>query len=104
MMQGIHKATEALGKLGEAAKGASGADKAALDKKMSGLQSQLQGDLKAHAADITALLRRNLAQADSLGLQGTPTYLVGPFRTSTLDYAGFKQVVSDARKKQAAGQ
>lgn len=65
---------------------------------------QLQSDLKAHAADITALLRRNLAQADSLGLQGTPTYLVGPFRTSTLDYAGFKQVVSDARKKQAAGQ
>jgi protein-disulfide isomerase len=65
---------------------------------------QLQNDLKAHAADITALLRRNLAQADSLGLQGTPTYLVGPFRTSTLDYAGFKQVVSDARKKQAAGQ
>lgn len=65
---------------------------------------QLQSDLKAHAADITALLRRNLAQADSLGLQGTPTYLVGPFRTSTLDYAGFKQVVSGARKKQAAGQ
>ena len=65
---------------------------------------KLQNDLKAHAADITALLRRNLAQADSLGLQGTPTYLVGPFRTSTLDYAGFKQVVSDARKKQAAGQ
>jgi hypothetical protein len=27
----------------------------------------------------------------------TPTYLVGPFLTSTLDYAGFKQVVSDAR-------
>lgn len=65
---------------------------------------RLQGDLKAHADDITALLRRNLAQADSLGFDGTPTYLVGPFRTSTLDYTGFKQVVADARKKQASGQ
>ncbi len=39
---------------------------------------------------------------DSLGLQGTPTYLVGPFRTSTLDYKGFKQVIADARAKPAS--
>ncbi|CAM5186655.1 Protein-disulfide isomerase OS=Bosea thiooxidans OX=53254 GN=SAMN05660750_02213 PE=3 SV=1 [Bosea thiooxidans] len=64
--------------------------------------TRLQADLDTHADKITAQLRRNMAQADSLGLQGTPTYLVGPFRTSTLNYAGFKQVVADARKKQAA--
>jgi protein-disulfide isomerase len=64
--------------------------------------SRLQRDLDANAPKITALLRRNLAQADALGLQGTPTYLIGPFRTSTQDYNGFKQVVADARKKQAS--
>lgn len=64
--------------------------------------SRLDADLKAHAAEITALLRRNLAQADSIGLQGTPSYLIGPFRTSTLDYAGFKEAFAEARRRQAA--
>lgn len=64
--------------------------------------ARLQADLDAHAEPILALLRRNMAQAESLGLQGTPTYLIGPFRTSTQNYAGFRQVVADARKKQAA--
>ncbi|MFA6965000.1 DsbA family protein [Bosea sp. (in: a-proteobacteria)] len=63
--------------------------------------ARLEADVNGKAAKITALLQRNMAQADSLGLQGTPTYLIGPFRTSTQDYAGFKQVVADARKKQA---
>lgn len=62
--------------------------------------TRLQADLDGYGDAIAALLRRNMAQADSLGLQGTPTYLVGPFRTSTLDYRGFKQVVADARGKQ----
>lgn len=62
-------------------------------------RDRLNLDLAAHAAEIEALLKRNLAQADALGLQGTPTYLVGPFKTSTLDYAGFKKVVSDARAR-----
>lgn len=64
--------------------------------------ARLDADLKAHAGDITALLRRNLAQAESLGLQGTPAYLIGPFRTSTLDYAGFKEAFTEARRRQAA--
>ena len=60
--------------------------------------NKLDADLKAHAGEITALLRRNLAQADSLGLQGTPAYLVGHFKvTSALTYEGFKRAVSDAR-------
>lgn len=62
---------------------------------------RLQADLKAKSEAITALLRRNLAQADAIGLEGTPAYLVGPFRTAALDYAGFKQVVADARARQA---
>lgn len=64
--------------------------------------ARLETDLGANGDKITALLRRNMAQADSLGLQGTPTYLVGPFRTSTLDYKGFKQVIADARAKPAS--
>ena len=58
---------------------------------------RLQADLDAHGAEIMALLKRNLAEADKLGLQGTPTYIIGPFVLSTLDYAGFKQAVSDVR-------
>lgn len=63
--------------------------------------TRLQADLTANGKKIAALLRRNLAQAQSIGLNGTPTYLIGPFRTSTLDYEGFKQVVADARENQA---
>ncbi len=64
--------------------------------------NRLDADLKAHADEINALLRRNLAQADSLGLQGTPGYLVGHFRvTSALTYDGFKRAVADARAQAA---
>lgn len=63
--------------------------------------TRLQADLKAKSDAITALLRRHLAQADAIGLEGTPAYLIGPFRTSTLDYDGFKQAVADARARQA---
>lgn len=77
-----------------------GRDKMAEAVRASGVdRDRLNRDLATHAADIEALLKRNLAQAGALGLQGTPTYLIGPFKTSTLDYAGFKQVVSDARAR-----
>ncbi|MBR0799934.1 DsbA family protein [Bradyrhizobium jicamae] len=63
---------------------------------------RLDADLQTHAGDITTLLRRNLAQADSLGLQGTPAYIVGEYRvTSALTYDKFKHVASDARARQA---
>jgi protein-disulfide isomerase len=59
---------------------------------------KLDADLKAHGDEIMGLLRQNLAQADSLGLQGTPAYIVGHFKvTSALTYEGFKHVVADAR-------
>ena len=59
--------------------------------------ARLQADINSHADAITGLLQRNLALADALKLEGTPIYLIGPFRFSTLDYDGFAQAVSDAR-------
>ncbi|WP_428032041.1 DsbA family protein [Ancylobacter sp.] len=65
-------------------------------------RARLAKDLKAHAGDIGALLKRNNAQAEALGLPGTPVYLVGPFKVAAaLDYQGFKDVVEDARKRAA---
>jgi protein-disulfide isomerase len=60
--------------------------------------NRLDADLKAHAAEIAALLRRNNIQAEGLGLQGTPAYLIGQYRvTSALNYDSFKKAVADAR-------
>ncbi len=63
---------------------------------------RLDADLQAHGDAITKLLRRNLAQADSLGLMGTPAYIVGDYRvTQALNYEGFKRVAADARARAA---
>lgn len=59
---------------------------------------RLNADLKRHGAEIQALLRRNLDQADALGLSGTPVYLIGPYKASgALTYEQFRQAVADAR-------
>jgi protein-disulfide isomerase len=61
---------------------------------------RLESDLKTHRQEIEAQLQHNGAQAESLGLQGTPAYLIGPYLVpSALDYHGFKQVVAKARAK-----
>lgn len=61
---------------------------------------RLNADLAAHNDEINALLKRNFAQADALGLQGTPVFLVGPFKLAQeLDEAGFRQAVADARSR-----
>lgn len=62
---------------------------------------RLKADLDGKAKEITALLARNMDQADALGLQGTPTYLVGPLLASTLDYDGFREIIAEARRQQA---
>ncbi|MFU2208934.1 DsbA family protein [Solidesulfovibrio sp. C21] len=69
--------------------------------KASGLDmDRLESDLKVHAKEIAALLERNSEQAETLGLQGTPAFLVGPYIVpSALGYNDFKQVVADARTK-----
>jgi protein-disulfide isomerase len=62
--------------------------------------SRLDADLTAHDKAITALLRRNNAQAKALGLEGTPVYLIGPYLVaSALDYDGFAEVVGKFRER-----
>ena len=62
--------------------------------------ARLEADAKAHAAEITALLKRNDAQARGLGLRGTPVYLIGPLLVAAApDYAQFKEAVAEARKR-----
>ncbi|MBE7201433.1 MAG: DsbA family protein, partial [Parafilimonas terrae] len=61
---------------------------------------RLQGDQKAHQAEIAALLQRNLDQADALGLEGTPVFLVGPLKVAAaLDYDGFRKAAAQARAR-----
>ncbi|MBS0251632.1 MAG: DsbA family protein [Proteobacteria bacterium] len=61
--------------------------------------NRLASDMKAHQSEIDALIQRNSDQADSLGFQGTPTYLIGSFLASALDYAGFKRTIAEARQE-----
>lgn len=66
--------------------------------------AKLAADLNTHDADITALLRRNNAEAEAIGINGTPVFLIGQFKVSQgLDEAGFRQVVSDVRARQKNG-
>ena len=61
---------------------------------------RLNADLKQHGAEIQALLQRNLDQADALGLNGTPVYLIGPFKASgALTDEQFRDAVAQARAK-----
>ena len=63
---------------------------------------KLAADLDAHRADIVALLKRTNDQADALGLQGTPVFLVGPFKVAAaLDEQGFRDVVAKTRQRLA---
>lgn len=60
--------------------------------------ARLESDANEYDADITTLLQRNNAQAEGIGLRGTPVFLIGQFLVaSALDEAGFRQVVKDAR-------
>ncbi len=62
---------------------------------------RLNADLKAHDADISALIKRNGEQAQVLGLQGTPVFLIGPFKVAAaLDYSDFKKIVARVRAAQ----
>jgi protein-disulfide isomerase len=64
---------------------------------------RLNKDLAAHNDDIDALLKRDEAEAEALGFQGTPVFLIGPFKMAQeLDEGGFRQVVADARARLAA--
>jgi protein-disulfide isomerase len=59
-------------------------------------------DLAAHRQEIDALLARNDAQARAFGFQGTPGFIIGTFRVpGSLNTAGFKHAIADARKAAA---
>lgn len=62
--------------------------------------ARLELDRTTHSDEIAALLQRNLDQADALGLQGTPVFLIGPLKVAAaLDYDGFRHAVAQARAK-----
>lgn len=63
--------------------------------------ARLDADGAANDAAITALLKRNNAQATGMGFQGTPVYLVGPLLVAQApDYDTFKEAVAQARARQ----
>jgi protein-disulfide isomerase len=60
-------------------------------------------DLAANAKAIDAILARNNEQAEGLGFNGTPSFIVGKFRVpGVLTMEQFGQVIADARKAKAA--
>jgi protein-disulfide isomerase len=64
--------------------------------------ARASADRNAHAQEIDALLARNDAQARAFGFQGTPAFIIGTFRVpGSLNAAGFKHAISDARKAAA---
>ncbi|GJE02036.1 DsbA family protein [Methylobacterium isbiliense] len=60
---------------------------------------RVDADVKTRGAEIEAVLARNAAQADALGLTGTPGLLVGPFKVPGLGYDDLKKVVAEARAR-----
>jgi protein-disulfide isomerase len=57
---------------------------------------KLDSDLGAHDKAIMRLIKRNDDQAKALGLEGTPTYLIGPFLIAQpLNYEGFREAVQN---------
>jgi protein-disulfide isomerase len=65
---------------------------------------QLQADLQAHGAAVDAQLARHASEAWSLGLQGTPAYLVGPFLIQgAMSEGALRRAVSAARRSPELG-
>lgn len=64
--------------------------------------TRLQADLKRHSTDIEDLIDRNMIQAEMLGFNGTPGFIIG----STLGFGAIKlgpikKVIAETRAKQA---
>jgi len=58
-----------------------------------------KADLAVHKTEIDDLLRRNNDQAEGLGFNSTPSFIVGTFRVpGILTPAQFKLAIADARK------
>lgn len=64
--------------------------------------TRLQADMKTNAAEIDALLERNNEQAEALGLQGTPAFIIGNYlHEGGIDYKSLQHSVQEARDKPA---
>lgn len=60
--------------------------------------SQLETDLKVHSGDIEALLKRNADQAEQLGLEGTPGFIIGNVQSfGGMSVVELRAAVSKAR-------
>lgn len=65
--------------------------------------SRLVIDLKRHASDIEALLKRNADQAEQLGLEGTPGFIIGNVQSfGGMTLAQFKDAVRVARRDRSS--
>lgn len=63
--------------------------------------ARLDADMKTYSGEIVKLLKRNLDIADAIGFQGTPGFLIGPFKVNgVLNEEGFKQAIAEARAEQ----
>lgn len=61
--------------------------------------SRLEDDMTAHSIDIEALLMRNADQAEELGLEGTPGFIIGNVQSfGGMSLAQFQAAVSKARR------
>lgn len=61
---------------------------------------RLRADLEAHHDEIDQILSRNAVQAFSLGLTGTPGFLVGPALVrGRLDKSGLEKLIAAARNE-----
>jgi protein-disulfide isomerase len=62
--------------------------------------ARLDRDAAAHSADIDRLLARNSLQAETIGLQGTPSWLVESFVVfGGLSHAQLTEAVAEARRR-----
>jgi protein-disulfide isomerase len=67
--------------------------------------AKAKADLETNKASIYALLKRNNEQAEGLGFNGTPAFIVGTFRIpGGLTAEQFKLAISDARKAAKQGE
>ncbi len=60
---------------------------------------RLEKDLKIRASDVEALLKRNNDQAEALGLEGTPGFIIGDVLSfGGMNLAALQEAVKRARQ------
>lgn len=61
---------------------------------------RLRGDLVRHRREIAALMARTDRQARTMGLQGTPAFVIGPYLVpGALDLNSMRKIVAEARTR-----